>query len=131
MAVVIDASIVVAVIAHEPQRDALIELTRGADLLAPASVHWEIGNAFSAMLKRNRIELQQAMQAIAAYRQIPIRYVDVELEDTLAIAAQYGIYAYDAYLVRCGLKFNAPLLSLDRELLQAAEQAGVHVLEVT
>jgi predicted nucleic acid-binding protein len=98
--------------------------------LAPASVHWEIGNAFSAMLKRNRIELDQALQAIAAYRQIPIRYVDVELEDTLAIAARYAIYAYDAYLIRCGLKFNAPLLSLDRGLLQVAEQEGVDTIEV-
>lgn len=130
MDIVVDTSVLVAVIAHEPQRDALIELTRGADLLAPSSVHWEIGNAFSAMLKRNRIELEQAMQAIAAYRQIPIRYVDVELGDALAIAAQYGIYAYDADLIRCGLKFNAPLLSLDRGLLQAAGQAGVHVIEV-
>lgn len=130
MDIVVDTSVIVAVIAHEPQRDALIELTRGADLLAPASVHWEIGNAFSAMLKRKRIELEQALEAIAAYRQIPIRYVDVELEDTLAIAARYAIYAYDAYLIRCGLKFNAPLLSLDRGLLQAAEQAGVHVIEV-
>ena len=34
MDIVIDTSIIVAVIAHEPQRDALIELTRGADLLA-------------------------------------------------------------------------------------------------
>jgi predicted nucleic acid-binding protein len=82
------------------------------------------------MLKRNRIELDQAMQAIAAYRQIPIRYVDVELEDTLEIAARYAIYAYDAYLIRCGLKFGAPLLSLDRGLLSVAEQAGVHTLEV-
>ena len=131
MDIVVDTSIIIAVIAHEPQRDALIELTRGADLLAPASVHWEIGNAFSAMLKRNRIELEQAMQAISAYRQIPIRFVDVELEDTLEIAAQYGIYAYDAYLIRCGLKFNAPLLSLDRGLLQAAGQAGIQVIEVT
>ena len=54
-----------------------------------------------------------------------------ELEDTLAIAAQYDIYAYDAYLIRCGLKFNAPLLSLDRGLLQAAGQAGIQVIEVT
>ena len=131
MDIVVDTSIIIAVIAHEPQRDALIELTRGADLLAPASVHWEIGNAFSAMLKRNRIDLEQAMQAISAYRQIPIRFVDVELEDTLAIAAQYDIYAYDAYLIRCGLKFNAPLLSLDRGLLQAAGQAGIQVIEVT
>jgi hypothetical protein len=78
----------------------------------------EIGNAFSAMLNRNRIELEQALQAIAAYRQIPIRYVEGELEDTLAIAERYAIYAYDAYLIRCGLEFSAPLLSLDRGLLQ-------------
>jgi predicted nucleic acid-binding protein len=130
MDVVVDTSVIIAVLAHEPQRSALIRLTKGADLLAPASVHWEIGNAFSAMLKRNRIEVDQALQAVAAYRQIPIRYVDVELEDTLAIAAQYAIYAYDAYLIRCGLKFSAPLLSLDRGLLQVAEQAGVHTIEV-
>ena len=131
MDIVVDTSVIVAVIAYEPQRDALIRLTKGTDLLAPASVHWEIGNAFSAMLKRNRIELDHALQAIAAYQQIPIRYVDVELEDTLAIAARYAIYAYDAYLIRCGLKFSAPLLSLDRGLLQVAEQAGVHTIEVT
>jgi predicted nucleic acid-binding protein len=98
--------------------------------LAPASVHWEIGNAFSAMLKRNRIQLDQALKAIAAYRRIPIRLVDVELEDTIAIAARYEIYAYDAYLIRCGLKFSAPLLSLDRGLRQVAGQAGVHTIEV-
>lgn len=131
MDIVVDTSVIVAVIAHEPQRSALIRLTQGADLLAPASVHWEIGNAFSAMLKRNRIELDQALQAVAAYRQIPIRYVDVELEDTLAIAARYAIYAYDAYVIRCGLKFSAPLLSLDRGLLQVAEYAGVHTIEVS
>jgi predicted nucleic acid-binding protein len=130
MDIVVDTSVIVAVIANEPQRAALVELTRGADLLAPALVHWEIGNAFSAMLKRNRIELEQALQAIAAYRQIPVRYVDVELEDTLAIAARYAVYLYDAYLIRCGLKFNAPLLSLDSGLLQAAEQAGVRTIEV-
>ena len=32
---------------------------------------------------------------------------------------------YHAYLIRCGLKFTAPLLSLDRDLLRVAEQAGV------
>jgi predicted nucleic acid-binding protein len=130
MEIVVDASVIVAVIAHEPQRGALIRLTKGADLLAPASVHWEIGNAFSAMVKRNRIELDQALQAIAAYRQIPIRYVEVELEDTLAIAERYAMCAYDAYLIRCGLKFSAPLLSLDRGLLQVAEQAGIQTIEV-
>jgi predicted nucleic acid-binding protein len=130
MEIVVDTSVLVAVIANEPQRGTLIHLTRGADLLAPTSVHWEIGNAFSAMLRRNRIGLGQALQAISAYRQIPIRFVDVELEDALAIAAQYAIYAYDAYLIHAAQKFKAPLLSLDNGLCQVAEQAGVLVIEV-
>jgi predicted nucleic acid-binding protein len=130
MDIVVDTSVIVAVISNEPQRGSLIELTRGAELLAPASVHWEVGNAFSAMLKRNRIELEQALQALAVYEQIPIRFVDVEIKDTLAIAEQLAVYAYDAYLIRCALRFNAPLLSLDRGLVQAAQQAGARVIEV-
>ncbi len=130
MDIVVDTSVIVAVISNEPQRGVLIDLTKGADLLAPASVHWEVGNAFSAMLKRHRIEPGPALQAIAAYGQIPIRFVDVELEDALVIAAQFAIYAYDAYLIRCALKFNTPLLSLDKGLLQTAQQAGARVMGV-
>jgi predicted nucleic acid-binding protein len=130
MDVVVDTSVVVAVVANEPHRGTLIELTKGVELLAPASVHWEVGNAFSAMLKRSRIDLAQALRAIAAYHRIPIRFVDVELEETLEIAAQHAVYAYDAYLIRCALKFNAPLISLDKGLLQAAQSAGARVIEV-
>ena len=67
-------------------------------MIAPRSVHWEIGNAFSAMLKRERIKIEQALQAVKLYRRIPIRFVDVELEETIEIADAVGIYAYDAYL---------------------------------
>ncbi len=43
-----DASVIIAVIANEPEKDKLIQITEGADLLVPASIHWEIGNAFSS-----------------------------------------------------------------------------------
>jgi predicted nucleic acid-binding protein len=130
MDIVVDTSILIAVIANEPQRDAIIELTRGADLLAPPSVHWEVGNAFSAMLRRNRITLAQALGSLEAYGQIPIRFVDVELEESLAFAARLNIYAYDAYLVRCALKYNAPLISLDEGLVRVAQQTHVKLIEV-
>ena len=130
MDVVVDTSVIIAVISNEPQRSKLIALTSGADLIAPHSVHWEIANAFSAMLKRGRVTLEQALQAIQIYRQIPIRLVEIELEDALIIATQLGLYAYDAYLIRCALKYNASLISLDRGLLQAARQAGASVIEV-
>jgi predicted nucleic acid-binding protein len=117
-------------IANEPEKGNLIELTKGADLIAPHSVHWEIGNAFSAMLKQGRIRIEQAREAIEVYHQIPLRFVEVEIEQTLEIAGKLGIYAYDAYLIRSGLKYNTPLISLDRGLIEAAKKAGVGVLEV-
>jgi predicted nucleic acid-binding protein len=130
MDIVIDASAIIAVIAQEPQRDILIEVTRGTDLLAPHSVHWEIGNAFSAMIRRNRITLEQAFAAIRAYKGIPVRLLDIDLEASLEIADRLGLYAYDAYLIRCALQYNAPLISLDRGLIRAAQELDVQVIEV-
>ena len=131
MQIVVDTSVIIAVIANEPNKPKIIEATRGADLLAPASVHWEIANAFSAMLKRQRITLDDALKAITVYQQIPIRLVEVELAETLSIASQLNIYAYDAYLIRCAQKYSAPLLSLDGDLLRVAEQMKVRTIEVT
>ena len=130
MDIVVDTSTIIAVIANEPEREALVELTTGADLIAPHSVHWEIGNAFSAMLRRERVKVEQAIQAIRLYQRIPIRFVDVELEESLQIADTLGIYAYDAYLIRCALKYKSPLISLDRKLINAAKEMKARVIEV-
>ncbi len=130
MDIVIDTSAIIAVIANEPERDALIELTKGADLIAPLSVHWEIGNALSALLRRDRATFPVAIQAIETYQQIPIRFVDVELDESIRIAHAQGISAYDAYLIRCARKYRSPLVSLDRYLVECAVRAGVQVLEV-
>jgi predicted nucleic acid-binding protein len=130
MDIVVDTSVVIAVIANEPVKEALVELTTGADLIAPHSVHWEIGNALSAMLRLERIKIEQAIQAVQIYQQIPIRFVNVELEETLEIAAALGIYAYDAYLIRCAVKYKSPLISLDRGLIGAAKEMQARVIEV-
>jgi len=36
---VVDASVIIAAIANEPKKDQLVGITKGADLLAPASIH--------------------------------------------------------------------------------------------
>lgn len=130
MIIVVDASVIIAVLINEPEKHRLIELTRGANLIAPHSVHWEIGNAFSAMLKRRRITPEQMRQALREYEKIPIQFVDIELEPALDIAAELGIYAYDAYLIWCALKYDCPLLSLDHSLVTLAQQKHAQVLEV-
>ncbi len=129
--IVVDTSVLIAVVTNEPEKAKLVQLTQNADLIAPHSIHWEIGNAFSAMLKRNRVPVEDAIQAIAAYQKIAIRFVDVELEEAVRLAGTLNIYAYDAYLIRCALKYKSPLLSLDRRLIQSAQTAKAQIVEVT
>ena len=88
MDIVIDASVFIATIANEPEKDRLIQATKGANLIVLPSIHWEIGNAFSAMLKRNRISFDQVLDPIDIYYQIPIRFASVELEEPLQLAAE-------------------------------------------
>jgi len=127
---VVDTSALLAVLTGEATRDRLIARTQGAELLAPGSVHWEVGNAFSALLKRRRLKLPDVQAAQAAYAQIPIRFVDVELAAALELADRFGLYAYDAYLMACARRQRAPLLTLDARLGRAAKEAGVQLLEV-
>ena len=130
MDIVVDASVLIAVVANEPEKEALIRLTEGEDLIAPHSVHWEIGNALSAMLKRKRITLEQARLAIQEYKKIPLKFVEIQLDEAVEIADEFGIYAYDACLIQCALEHESSLITLDESLITHARRKGIQVLEV-
>ncbi len=130
MIVVVDTSALLAVVLGEPNREALIGATTGVELVAPASVHWEVGNALSALLKRKRVSVAQAQSALAAYGSIPIRFIDVDLSVSIELAATHALYAYDAYLLACALTQRAPLLTLDVALQRAARDAGIEIAGV-
>jgi len=130
MNIILDTSIIIAVIANEPERKAILKATANTDLLAPSSVHWEIGNAFSAMLKHKRVNLGKCFMALNSYQKIPIQFVDVDLKEALAISEKFNIYAYDAYVIICALKYGHPLLSLDKKLISVAKKININVIEV-
>ena len=130
MNIVVDTSVLIAVLVNEPERSKIVSLTIGLDLLAPGSVHWDIGNALSVMIKRKAIRVHQVEAVLKAYRQIPIRLVDVDLDRALEIALDRNIYAYDAYMIECARENRCKVLSLDKGLVEAAIKAGVGVLEV-
>ena len=128
MACVIDTSAIIAVLLSEPERAMLVRATRGTELLAPASVHWEVGNALSAGLKRRRLTLAQCQRALSAYAAIPIRFVDVDIALSLELAAEHSLYADDAYLLTCALQQRAPLLTLDTGLIRTANTLGIDLV---
>ena len=127
MKIVVDTSTIIPVIVGESEKDRLIDLTKDAIVVAPASIDWEVGNAFSAMLKRSRINLQQAIEAIEVYQEISLEIVEVSLKDAVKLAGKFNIYAYDAYIIQCAIEQHLPLISLDKNLVEIAKREGIQV----
>ena len=130
MKIVVDTSAVIAVIVGELAKAKLIELTRGATIVAPPSIDWEIGNAFSAMCKRSRITVGQAVEAVEVYQEIEIEIVEIDLVESLRLAGRLSIYAYDAYFLQCAVEYDLPFISLDRNLVELAKREGIQVVEI-
>jgi predicted nucleic acid-binding protein len=130
MELVIDTSALIAVIVAEPERDTIIEITKGNTLIGPGSIPWEIGNAFSAMFKQNRVSMKEADKGIEIFNTIPIRYIEPDFSKILYLSKENNMYAYDAYFLDCALRHKAPLLTLDKKLRVIAENLNIETLEV-
>lgn len=130
MDIVIDTSALIAVLVDEPERPKIIELTVGNTLIGPGSIPWEIGNAFSAMFKQNRLTLDEAQKGLSIFRSIPLRYVEADFANALELSKTINMYAYDAYVLDCAIRYKSPLLTLDRKLISAAQSIKIQILEV-
>ena len=104
--------------------------TEGATLLAPGCLFWEIGNAFSAILKRERIDFESVSEGLAIFEMIPIQEMEVSLIDALALCNRHEIYAYDAYYLQLAKRSSLPLLTLDRRMIEVAHQEDIQVKEI-
>jgi predicted nucleic acid-binding protein len=129
MKIVADTNTFIAVALNEPEKDTIIPLTEGHDLVAPEVLPFEIGNALTAMMKRNVLEADEVILAWDMIRQIPVDFRPIDIRAALNIATQYNIYAYDAYFLECALSLRSPLLTLDRQMKGTAQEIGIQVLE--
>ena len=130
MDVVIDTSALIAVIVGQPERNRIIKFTTGSTLIGPGSIIWEIGNAFSAMLKQNRLTLDEARKGLAIFDSIPLQYSKTDFVNALKLSKQGNMYAYDAYFLDCAIRHKAPLLTLDRKLKTATKNFKIETIEV-
>lgn len=83
-----------------------------------------------AAIRRRRLTASEARTAWAAYERIPLRLVEVDIDQAVALGAELGVYAYDAYMLMLARSRNLPLLTLDTRLGAAARLAGVELVEI-
>jgi predicted nucleic acid-binding protein len=119
-----------AVALNEPERETLIALTDGHELVAPEILPYEIGNGVAALLKRGRINLKEAVAVLKATGQVPVELRKVDIQHAIHIAGEYNIYAYDAYWLTCAEMLNSPILTLDKQMRMVARDMGLKVMEV-
>jgi predicted nucleic acid-binding protein len=130
MKIIADTNTFLAVALYEPEREKIIRLTLGHDLVAPDILPFEIGNALSAMLKRKRIQPEELLPVWDVTQQIPVDLRGVNIREALKIASQFNIYAYDAYVIVCAISLHCPLITLDQRMVEVARSMGIKIMEV-
>jgi len=125
---VIDTSAIIASVLRGPERDLLAKAASGHALIAPDFIRWEICNTFSVMVRQKGIDTPEALRTMEILDGIPLRYVDVDMANVLTIASRLKGVAADAFFLEAALRYNAPLLTLDRSLGRAAESLGIDVV---
>lgn len=129
MEIIADANVFLSVILNEPQRQLLIRMTLDSEILGPEILPFEIGNALSAMYKRRRLDTNQCLRVLEQFNKIPVRLVSVDIEQSLRIALEHNLYAYDAYYLEVAQRLNKPLMTLDKRMKDAGINLGLTILE--
>lgn len=129
MKITADTNTFIAVALNEPEKEKIIRLTEGHDIIAPDVLPFEIGNALTAMMKKNALEKEEVESAWEKVQQIPVDLRHTDIKSALRIAIQFNLYAYDAYFLECAENLRSPLLTLDLGMQRAALEMGITILE--
>jgi predicted nucleic acid-binding protein len=129
MKIVSDTNIVLAVALNEPERKSIIAATRSAELIAPEILPYEIGNALSSLHKRGLLSASQMQSTWAITQKIPVEYRSVDVSRALKLAAEYKIYAYDAYFLECALQCRCPLITSDARMQGVAKKLKIPLIK--
>ena len=106
MKIISDTNTFITVALNEPEKDRIIRLTEGHDLIAPDVLPFEIGNALTAMMKKNVLKKEELASAWEVVQQIPVDLRRTNIKSALKIAIKFNIYAYDAYFLECAEKLR-------------------------
>ena len=129
MRIVVDTNTLLAVAMNEPEKAWLVEVTSGHDLVAPAVLPFEIGNALSSLVRREAVEERHVAAVWDETTRIPVELKSIDVRSALLLAGHFRIYAYDAYFLQCSIDSKAPLLSLDRGMQRVAKALNIEVWE--
>ncbi len=128
MEIVADASVFLAVILNESDRDWVIHKTTGKGIVSPEVLPYEIGNALIAMKRKGRLHDREILRAFDLSQRIAVKLVSVNIHEAIKMALRFNIYAHDAYYLQCCIENKSSLISLDDRMCDIAGSLGIKVV---
>lgn len=117
---VVDCSVLCALLFQEPERDEAEIRIAGHALNAPGLLDYELANVASK--KRSRGNPGLVGHALDLYTALPIRLHGCELRPVCELAERYALSAYDAAYLWLAATLKAPLATFDVRLGEAARR---------
>ncbi len=128
--IVADASVLLCILLREVEWEKTAEAISGYHLIGPSSLPMEIGNSLSALVRRDLLKPEKAMEVWEAFLEVPVRIIETPVRSALQIAFAHKIYAYDAYVLALGEVEHADIATFDRSMIRIAKEIGIRILEV-
>ena len=129
MNILIDASALMPILINEPEKQYIVNITKNCKLLAPSVLPYEIGNALTRLKRRKILNEKQVIVLYKDFKKIPLRLLEININNALRIACKYNIFAYDAYYLETAYRLNLPLLTLDSTMKNIALDLKIKILE--
>lgn len=115
---VIDCSVICALLFQEPERDEARMRMAGCELHAPELLDYEFANV--ALKKLWICERSDVDDGLREYARSPIVAHPIDATGVVALAEHYGLSAYDAAYLWLAAELRSPLATFDRKLGEAA-----------
>jgi len=98
------------------------------EALVPGNWPLEMANSLVLAQRRKRIEPANVLRFVRFLAEVPITVdpltAEKALKETLAVATERRLTAYDAAYLELAMRQGVPLATLDSDLRRAAQEAG-------
>jgi len=113
---VVDASALAALLFGEPGGETVVNLLKGARLVAPALLRFELTNVCLMKIRRHPPERDKLVSAFKLLAHMEVETIEVDHPGVLELSEKTGLTAYDASYLWLAGRLGADLVTLDRKL---------------
>ncbi|MGI9328655.1 MAG: type II toxin-antitoxin system VapC family toxin [Pseudomonadales bacterium] len=118
--IVVDCSLLAAILFNEPSRDEALEALAGKSLHVPNLIDHEI---ISVAVKKSEAKAgATVIRGLSSFRKLRLARHSVDHQAQFELALSQKLSAYDAAYLQLAVALNAPLATYDPVLASAAEK---------